>query len=106
MQLNEYQSLAHLSAIYDPDVGMAYNVAALASEAGELCAAYAKWLRGDFSDAEMLIRMKGELGDILWHLSEMAGLLDLSLEEVAQANLSKLSNRRANGAIRGDGDNR
>ena len=106
MQLNEYQTRAHETAVYDPDVGIVYNLTALAAEIGEVSAVYAKWLRGDYSDAEMLRRLKLELGDVLWHLSGLALSLDLSLEDVAQANLDKLARRQQAGALRGDGDYR
>jgi len=49
---------------------------------------------------------KGELGDILWYLSECASSLDLSLEEIAKANIEKLASRKERGKLQGEGDNR
>lgn len=47
-----------------------------------------------------------ELGDILWQISGMCTVLDLSLEEVAQQNIDKLTSRQQRNVIDGDGDNR
>jgi NTP pyrophosphatase (non-canonical NTP hydrolase) len=47
-----------------------------------------------------------ELGDVLWYLSQLSRVMGLTLEEVAQANLDKLADRKARGAIGGSGDNR
>ena len=43
---------------------------------------------------------------MLWYLAQICTELDLSLEEVAEANLAKLFSRQARGQIRGDGDYR
>jgi len=50
--------------------------------------------------------LKAELGDMLWYLAQICTELDISLEEVAEANLAKLLDRQARGKIKGDGDNR
>ena len=47
-----------------------------------------------------------ELGDVLWYLTQICTELDLTLEEVAEANLVKLFDRLERGKIKGDGDNR
>ena len=41
--------------------------------------------------------MAKELGDIAWYLAEAATALDLSLEEILQANIEKLKKRYPEG---------
>ena len=48
--------------------------------------------------------MKGELGDVLWYLTQICTELDLSLEEVAAENIEKLFDRLERGVIGGEGD--
>ena len=47
-----------------------------------------------------------ELGDILWQLSGVCSVLNLSLEDIAQQNLDKLASRKQRNQIDGNGDNR
>ena len=85
-----------------------YPTLGLTNEAGELAGKVKKIFRdrdGRISEADREA-LKGELGDVLWYLTQICTQLDLSLAEVAQANIAKLSSRRARGKIGGDGDNR
>ena len=50
--------------------------------------------------------IKLELGDVLWYINAMCRDLGLTLEEVAQANIEKLSSRAQRGQIHGNGDKR
>jgi NTP pyrophosphatase (non-canonical NTP hydrolase) len=50
--------------------------------------------------------LKYELGDVLWYLTQICTELDLTLQEVASANVEKLYSRLERGQIRGDGDKR
>jgi NTP pyrophosphatase (non-canonical NTP hydrolase) len=50
--------------------------------------------------------LKYELGDVLWYMAQIATELDLSLQEVAEANLEKLFSRLERGQIKGEGDYR
>ena len=50
--------------------------------------------------------LKAELGDVLWYLAQTCTELELSLDNVAESNLTKLLDRQARGKIHGDGDNR
>lgn len=52
----------------------------------------------------MGIKLKEELGDVLWYISVLAFELKLSLEEIATANNQKLELRQSEGLIRGDGE--
>ena len=54
-----------------------------------------KWLaQGHELDKERLAK---ELGDIAWYLAEAATALDLSLEQILQANIDKLKKRYPDG---------
>lgn len=101
MYMNQYQHKAHEYADYDDPI---YPWLALAEEAGEVCGKMAKFKRGD---KELVTDdVVKELGDLLWQLSECAGQLGVSLDEVATMNLLKLHDRKERGKIRGSGDER
>ena len=90
------------------DHPIVYPTLGLANEAGEVAGKIKKIFRdragviGD-EDREAL---KYELGDVLWYLTQLCTELNLTLEEVAAANLEKLFSRLERGQIRGDGDHR
>ena len=90
------------------DHPIVYPTLGLANEAGEVAGTIKKIFRdragviGD-EDREAL---KYELGDVLWYLTQLCTELNLTLEEVAAANLEKLFSRLERGQIRGDGDHR
>lgn len=85
-----------------------YPTLGLASEAGELAGKVKKIFRdkGGVIGPEDREALKYELGDVLWYLAQIATELDLSLREVAEANLEKLFDRLERGAIQGEGDHR
>ncbi len=100
MELNEYQRLANQTdqqpendsleaeprSIMIPLLGMA-------GEVGELLGEHKKWLRDGESYKLFPERVKEELGDLLWYLSNVATKHGLTLEEVADFNLAKTSRR-------------
>ncbi len=91
--------------VNDPIV---YPTLGLVNEAGEVAGKIKKIFRdkdGVVSDADR-DALKAELGDVLWYLTQICTNLDLSLEEVAEANLDKLFSRLERGVIQGDGDHR
>jgi NTP pyrophosphatase (non-canonical NTP hydrolase) len=90
------------------DHPIVYPTLGLVNEAGELAGKVKKIFRDkqgqiDDSDREAL---KYELGDVLWYLTQICTELDLTLEEVAAANLTKLFSRLERGTIGGEGDER
>src|SRR5215207_8633499 len=90
------------------DHPIVYPTLGLANEAGEVAGKIKKIFRDKGgvigpADREAL---KHELGDVLWYLTQICTELDLTLEEVAAANLEKLFSRQARGQIRGEGDDR
>jgi NTP pyrophosphatase (non-canonical NTP hydrolase) len=61
----------------------------LAGETGEILSEYKKFLRDGPAHKLFKARLVEELGDLLWYLSSAAAKFDISLEEVAHANLAK-----------------
>ena len=85
-----------------------YPTMGLVNEAGEVAGKVKKIFRdrdGVINEADREA-LKQELGDVLWYLAQICTDLDLSLQEVAEANLVKLFSRKERGQIRGDGDQR
>lgn len=65
----------------------------LAGEAGSVASEYKKMLRDGGSHTWWRPRMREELGDVLWYVAAIARQLDLDLDEIAQANLEKTTDR-------------
>ena len=90
------------------DHPIVYPTLGLANEAGEVAGKIKKIFRekgGVIGEADRQA-LKYELGDVLWYLTQICTELDLTLEQVAAANLEKLFARQARGLIRGEGDDR
>jgi len=109
MDFEEYQKKSRETAIY-PDAGknFIYPTLGLTGEAGEVAEKIKKVIRdegGVISDNKRE-EIKKELGDVLWYVSQLSTELGLSLEDVAQFNLKKLSSRKERGVLHSDGDNR
>lgn len=109
MDFKEYQKKSRRTAIY-PNQGknFIHPTLGLAGEVGEVADKIKKVIRDKNStlDKETVEELEKELGDVLWYLSQLATELGLSLEEVAQKNLKKLSSRKQRGVLKGSGDNR
>jgi NTP pyrophosphatase (non-canonical NTP hydrolase) len=85
-----------------------YPTLGLTGEAGEVADKVKKVIRdrGGVFDADTREAIKLELGDVLWYVAQLASELGYDLNEVADANLQKLSSRAARGRIGGSGDQR
>jgi NTP pyrophosphatase (non-canonical NTP hydrolase) len=109
MNFTDYQTKSRATAKY-PAIGHAiiYPTLGLVNEAGEVAGKVKKVFRdkGGEISAETREALKGELGDVLWYLAQTCTELGISLDEVAESNLTKLLDRQARGKIQGDGDNR
>ena len=95
MKFSEYQERAQKTDQV-PDRssdGLVVPLLGMAGEVGSLLVEYKKKLRD--GDAHRLFRdqFSEEIGDILWYLANLASKFDLSLEEIALANLAKTSDR-------------
>ena len=97
MKINEYQELAMqtVNPELDKNQMLINSVMGLCGESGEAIDIVKKWFaHGHELDREHL---KKELGDIAWYLAEAATALDISLEEVLEANIEKLRKRYPEG---------
>ena len=83
-------------------------VLGLVGESGEIAEKFKKWVRDLDSDESRIDRadIAKELGDVLWYVAVLADYLDLSLDDIATANLAKLASRQGRGVLGGSGDNR
>ncbi|WP_020524246.1 nucleoside triphosphate pyrophosphohydrolase family protein [Catelliglobosispora koreensis] len=109
MDLDEYQRGALLTAAArDKRNELLHLVLGLVGESGEIAEKFKKWVRDLDSDESRIDRanIAKELGDVLWYVAVLADYLDLSLDDIAAANLAKLASRQSRGALGGSGDNR
>lgn len=109
MELSDYQKKAQMTALY-PDAGsnLYYPALGLGGEVGEVLNKVKKVMRdhdGKITD-EFREVLKSELGDVLWYVAALARELNLDLDDIAQANLEKLSSRKERGVLQGSGDDR
>ena len=102
MNFNEYQKIARSTAIYPKEYKVIYPALGLCGEAGEV----AEKVKKNIRDGKSLDGVGLELGDVLWYISALADGLGVTLEEVAQANVDKLTSRKERNMIGGSGDNR
>ena len=107
MELNEYQELAIREAFYEKR-DVAYNALGISGESGEIADHVKKMFRDDEGKLTEERRevLKKELGDVLWYVASMAESMGFTLDEVAEANIQKIRDRKARGVQHGSGDNR
>ena len=113
MGFNEYQKKAMTFARYADRL---YPFMALAEEAGEVMGKIAKFTRKEghtpsfypSTEAELTLSkdLEKELGDVLWQVQACCKELGITLEQLAESNLAKLSGRAERGTIVGEGDAR
>ena len=96
MNFEQYQAEARQTALYPNRLkNLEYPTLGLAGEAGEV-ANVVKKIRRDFGGEiteETRLKLKDELGDVLWYISACADELNLTLEEIAGFNVEKLAAR-------------
>lgn len=96
MELNKYQELARRTQ--NPSLSLAdrrmHALHGMSSEVGEIHGVYQKTFQGHMLDVEKVI---DEMGDLLWFIAEMADVLGVSLEGIAQHNVNKLRKRYPEG---------
>ena len=109
MDFKTYQEQSRKTAVY-PDKGnnFIYPTLGLVGESGEVAEKIKKVIRDNESviDENVKSAVMKELGDVLWYLSQLASELNLSLDEIANENLEKLSSRMERNQIHGEGDDR
>lgn len=106
------KALETLEAEY-PDL-IAYAAVGLGGEAGEVLNQVQKVMRGDdglrfgqcWLTEERRGKLRGELGGVAWFFVVLCHACGLKPSEVLAENVAKLSARKQDGTIRGDGDDR
>ena len=112
MQIDDFETYQRESrktwGVIPMDHPIVYPTLGLANEAGEVAGKIKKIFRdrAGVIGEEDRQALKYELGDVLWYLTQICTELNLTLEEVAAANLEKLFSRLERGQIRGEGDER
>ena len=109
MDLDAYQRGAlRTAAPRDKKNELLHLVLGLVGESGEVAEKFKKWVRDLDSDESRIDRtdIAKELGDVLWYIAVLADYLDLSLDDIATANLAKLASRQGRGVLSGSGDDR
>ena len=96
LSFEEYQTNAKQTALYPNRLkNLEYPTLGLAGEAGEVANIVKKIQRdygGEITD-EIRLKLKDELGDVLWYISACADELGLTLTEIAEFNVEKLARR-------------
>lgn len=121
MTLNEYQKKA-MSTCMGTSNNFSYMLLNLVAEVGEFSGKIAKQIRKGQSNinknqlqTEMRVLAEHpelkeeackELGDVLWQISGLCTVMNVSLEDIAKQNLNKLADRQKRNVIDGNGDNR
>ena len=106
MEGNVYQKLAMKTV--NPELTkkdmLVNGVMGLNGESGEVIDVVKKHMfQGHDLDVD---KIKKELGDVMWYVAEVCEALDLSMDEVMEANIAKLANRFKNGFTKEESINR
>lgn len=108
MNMQDYQTQASKTAIYNDADVIIYPALGLFSEAGEVAGKVKKVLRDKNGHFDPIERNKiaDEVGDVLWYIAALCTDLGVGMETIAQNNLNKLNSRMSRNVIQGSGDNR
>lgn len=97
MEANQYQVQAFETA--DPDLtyteSLILTALGLSGEAGEVTDYIKKVIFHSYTLDD--IKLKKELGDVLWYIAYIASVRGYTLSEIMQINLDKLKARYPNG---------
>ena len=119
LQIDEYQELTGETEIYssaakafetwpvedrEKMLMLMYCTGKLNGEAGEIAELVFKSFRGPVENFNA--KIEKEFGDVLWYIARLTDLCGFSLEQVMQANLDKLKDRKERGVLHGFGDER
>lgn len=97
MTLQDFQQWCEDERTDVVDDHLTYDIMALAGEAGELASEWKKNARGQYTISEYSESVLLELGDVLHYLVRTASDLGVDVQEVIDANVEKLQNRKIYG---------
>ena len=110
MNFNDYQTQASQTATFDNDdlqYALMYIGLGIGGESGEILEKIKKYIRNkDISKEELRSGLKSEIGDVLWYLSQLARMLKIPFDEVAEASIAKILDRQSRNVIKSSGDTR
>src|SRR5437879_6020434 len=90
MDLDEYQRATETTDVRpEPRDDPGFPLLGLAGEVGSLVTEYKKRLRDGASYTGFRAEVREDLGDLLWYAATLARTVDLSLSDIAEANLEK-----------------
>jgi len=101
MRTHEYEAAIEK---FDQSVMTAwYYLLGLTGELGEVAEPMKKSYRrtGTYHPEDYRETMIGELGDVLWYLTRMANLHQITLEDLMEFNVDKLTKRYSEGRVTG-----
>jgi len=97
MHFHDYQKLAYLTARTDGDVLMKVCLAVLWQLSAEMMRHYLTPIERELNQTIPDRPLNDILGEVAWHLSALASVVNLDLDEVAEANVRKVGFRRNRG---------
>lgn len=117
MTTKEYEEFVKQAAFFDDEIGLAYAAIGISDEGGEVAGKIKKLYRDEKyhkQDAvgQALLRQANrepigkELGDVLWYIVALGRQFDLSLDDIMEMNVEKITSRKERGTLKGSGDDR
>lgn len=106
--LSDYERIAMSTKVGWNKNEILYPLIGMCGETGEVADKIKKVLRdknGKFSESDSLEILK-EIGDTLWYMTALCQDLGYTLKDAANINLEKVTKRREDNTIHGEGDNR
>ena len=105
---SDYEKIAMSTKVGWNNNEILYPLIGMCGETGEVADKIKKVLRdknGKFSESDSLEILK-EIGDTLWYMTALCHDLGYTLKDAANINLEKVTKRREDNTIHGEGDNR
>ena len=85
-----YTEFTRKTARYPKRKEKEYLMLGLMNEAGEVGGAYKKEIRDSIDNTDLII---DEMGDVLWYLTRLCDIYNISLSELMVENINKLVGR-------------
>ena len=85
-----YMDFCKHSARYPIHRELEYLMIGLMNEAGEVGGAYKKEIRDDINNRDLII---DEMGDVMWYLTNLCRVYDITLSQLMDKNIQKLISR-------------